>query len=154
MVGTQIRQAIKRGTQIIVVDPRKIDLVKDAVIHMPIKAGTNIAFANAMIHVIIKEGLADMDYIRERTEGFEELAEIVKDYTPEKVAEICHIDAEDIRKAARMYARAKKSAYHLLPGSHRAYHGDRGRYEPVKSCHGGRENRKIRLRHQPAQRAK
>jgi predicted molibdopterin-dependent oxidoreductase YjgC len=109
VVGTQIRQAIKRGTQIIVVDPRKIDLVKDAVIHMPIKAGTNIAFANAMVHVIIKEGLADMDYIQERTEGFEELAEIVKDYTPEKVAEICHIDAEDIRKAARMYAKAEKA---------------------------------------------
>jgi len=63
VVGTQIRQAIWRGAQIIVVDPRKIDLVKDAVIHMPIKAGTNIAFANAMIHVIIKEGLADMDYM-------------------------------------------------------------------------------------------
>ena len=109
VVGAQIRQAIQRGTQIIVVDPRKIDLVKDAVIHMPIKAGTNIAFANAMIHVIVKEGLADMDFIKERTEGFEELAEIVKDYTPEKVAKICHIDAEDIRKAARMYAKAKKA---------------------------------------------
>lgn len=80
-----------------------------------------------------------MDFIRERTEGFEELAEIVKDYTPEKAAEICHIDAEDIRKAARMYARAKKSTYHILSGSYRALHRNRGRYEPFQSCHGGRK---------------
>ena len=53
-----------------------------------------------------------------RTEGFEELAEIVKDYAPEKVAEICHIDAEDIRRSARMYARAQKGSDHLLPGRH------------------------------------
>lgn len=109
VVGAQIRQAIQRGTKIIVVDPRKIDLAKNADIHLPIKPGTNVAFANGMLHVILKEGLADMEYIKNRTEGFEELAKIVEDYTPEKVATICHIDAEDLIRAARMYATAKKA---------------------------------------------
>lgn len=109
VVGSQIRQAIQRGTKIIVVDPRKIDLTKNAEIHLPIKAGTNVAFANGMMHVIIKEGLADMEFIKSRTEGFEEIAKIVEDYTPEKVGEICHIDPDDLRRAAIMYAKAKKA---------------------------------------------
>ncbi len=109
VVGTQIRQAIQRGTKIVVVDPRKIDLTQHAELHLQIKAGTNVAFANGMIHVIMKEGLLDKKFIEERTEGFEELAEIVKDYTPEKVAGICHIDADDLRKAAIMYAKANKA---------------------------------------------
>lgn len=109
VIGAQIRQAVQRGTKIVVVDPRKIDLAKHANIHMPIKPGTNVAFANGMIHIIINEGLADKEFIESRTEGFEELAEIVKDYTPEKVAKICHISVDDLRKAAIMYATAKKA---------------------------------------------
>jgi predicted molibdopterin-dependent oxidoreductase YjgC len=62
-----------------------------------------------MMHIIIKEGLADEEYIRTRTEGFEEIKKIVEDYTPEKVAEICHIDAEDLKRAAIMYAKAEKA---------------------------------------------
>lgn len=107
VVGTQIRRAVKRGTKVIVVDPRKIDLTNQAEIHLQIKPGTNVAFANGMMHVILKEGLADMEYIEARTEGFEELRGIVKSYTPEKVAEICHINPEDLVKAARLYAKAK-----------------------------------------------
>ena len=61
------------------------------------------------MNVILSEGLQDDKFIAERTEGFEELKEIVKDYTPEKVAEICHIDADDLRKAAIMYAKADRA---------------------------------------------
>lgn len=109
VIGTKIRRAIQRGTKLIVVDPRKIDLTKDARIHLQIKPGTNVAFANGMMHVIWKEGLADMDYIRSRTEGIEELTRILEDYTPEKVAEICHIKAEDLIEAARLYGAAEKA---------------------------------------------
>ena len=59
------------------------------------------------MNVIISEGLQDDKFIAERTEGYEKIKEIVKDYTPERVAQICHIDAEDLRKAAIMYAKAK-----------------------------------------------
>ena len=109
VVGARIRRAARRGAKLIVVDPRDITLTKDAAIHLKIKPGTNVAFANGMMNIFINEGLIDEEFIKNRTEGFEELAEIVKDYTPEKVAEICHIDAEDLKAAARMYAKAEKA---------------------------------------------
>lgn len=109
VIGMQIRQAVERGTRLIVVDPRDIGLSKRADIHLKIKPGTNVAFANGMMNVIINEGLADEEFIKTRTEGFEELREIVKEYTPEKVAEICHIDPDHLREAALMYAKAKKA---------------------------------------------
>ena len=109
VVGMQIRQAVKRGCKLIVVDPRDIGLAKKADIHLKLKPGTNVAFANGMMNVIIEEGLQDDKFIAERTEGYEEIREIVKKYTPEVVAEICHIDADDLRAAARMYAKADKA---------------------------------------------
>ncbi|EGO8511685.1 formate dehydrogenase subunit alpha [Enterococcus faecalis] len=109
VIGAQIRQAIQTGTQVVVVDPRKINLVKDSALHLQVQAGTNVAFANGMMHVILKEGLADRHFIEERTEGFSDLEKMVADYTPEKVAEICHIHPEDLIQAARMYAKAEKA---------------------------------------------
>ncbi len=109
VIGAQIRQAIQRGTQVVVVDPRKINLVKDSALHLQVQAGTNVAFANGMMHVILKEGLADRHFIEEWTEGFLDLEKMVADYTPEKVAEICHIHPEDLIQAARMYAKAEKA---------------------------------------------
>lgn len=109
VIGSQIRQAMQHGTKVIVVDPRKIDLVKNSELHLQIQAGTNVAFANGMMHVILKEGLADQTFIEEKTEGFEALERLVAEYTPEKVAEICHIEAEDLIKAAKLYATAEKA---------------------------------------------
>ena len=112
VAGTQIRRAVRRGTKLIVVDPRKIDLTNDAALHLQIKPGTNVAFANGMMHIILKEGLADMDFISSRTEGFEILEQILEDYPPEKVAQICHIRQEDLIQAARMYAApARRPSY-------------------------------------------
>ena len=109
VVGMQIRRAVKNGTRLIVVDPREIGLSKSADIHLKLRPGTNVAFANGMMHVMIEEDLVDHAYIAENTEGFEELAALVKDYTPERVGEICHIDPDKLREAARMYATAPKA---------------------------------------------
>lgn len=109
VVGMQIRRAVKDGTRLIVVDPRDIGLAKYADIHLKLRPGTNVAFANGMMHVMIKEDLIDHDYINENAEGFEELKKLVEEYTPEKVGEICHIDPERLTEAARMYATAKKA---------------------------------------------
>lgn len=109
VVGMQIRKAVKNGTRLIVVDPRDIGLAKYADIHLKLRPGTNVAFANGMMHVMIKEDLIDHDYINENAEGFEELKKLVEEYTPEKVGEICHIDPERLTEAARMYATAKKA---------------------------------------------
>ncbi len=107
--GTKIRKAVREGAKLIVADPRKIDLAHSAEVHLQLKPGTNVAFANGMMNVILNEGLADEEFIRTRTENFEQLKPIILEYPPEKVAEICGIDAEDLRKAARLYAKADKA---------------------------------------------
>ncbi len=107
VIGMQIRQAVQRGAKLIVVDPRDIDLSRQADIHLKLRPGTNIAFANGMMHIFIEEDLIDHEFIEKRTEHFEEIKKVVAEYTPEKVAEICRIDPDKLREAARLYAKAK-----------------------------------------------
>jgi formate dehydrogenase major subunit len=109
VVGMQIRKAVQNGTRLIVVDPRDIGLSKQADIHLKIRPGTNVAFANGMMHVMIKEDLIDHDYIDKYAENFDNLKALVEKYTPEYVGEICHIDPKKLVEAARMYATAKKA---------------------------------------------
>ncbi|NLF47662.1 MAG: formate dehydrogenase subunit alpha [Clostridiales bacterium] len=116
VLGARIGQAIREGAKLVVIDPRKIPLAKEADVFLQIKPGTNIAVINGLINVIIKEKLYDREYISKRTEGFEELKETVKDYTPERVAEICGVSADDIVKAARIYAKAEKSPIYYAMG--------------------------------------
>lgn len=97
---------VKKGTKLIVADPRQIDLVRFAELHLPQKPGTDVALINAMMNVIINENLLDTDFINERTEGFSELVNAVKGFTPEKAEEITTVPAEKIRQAARIYAGA------------------------------------------------
>lgn len=108
VLGSFMLQAQKKGAKIIVAEPRNIELAQKADVFLQINPGTNVAIYNGMMNVIINEGLQDTEYIKARTENYDKLKEIVKEYTPEVVAEICRVDAEDIRKAARIYASAKK----------------------------------------------
>ena len=110
VMGMQMRQAVEHGTKLIVVDPRDIGLSAQADIHLKLKPGTNVAFANGMMHVIIERGLMDRDFIATRTEGYDDLAKLVADYTPERVAKICNIDERDLVAAADLYARAGAAA--------------------------------------------
>ncbi len=132
VVGMQIREAVRNGCKLIVVDPRDIDLAAQADVHLKLRPGTNIAFANGMCHVFIEEGLIDEKFIAERTEGFEELKKIVADYTPEKVAEICHIDPDDLRAGRPHVRQGQEGSHHLLPRRHRALHRHRGRHVHVQ----------------------
>ena len=109
VVGMQIRQAVKHGARLIVVDPRSIGLSEVADIHLKLRPGTNVAFANGMMHVMIEEDLIDHDFIEKYTEDFDKIQELVREYTPEKVGEICHIDPNMLVEAARMYATADKA---------------------------------------------
>ena len=110
VIGAKIRQAKERGATIIVAEPRRIDLANDATVFLQVTPGTNVALYNGMMSYIISEGLQDSEYIAERTENYEELVKTLADFTPEKAAEICGVDAEDIKKAARLYAQAPKGA--------------------------------------------
>lgn len=116
VIGSFIKQARAKGAKIIVAEPRNIELAKIADVFLQIKPGTNVAIFNGLMNVIIEEGLQDHKYIEARTENYEELKELVKDYTPEKVGAICGVDAADIRKAARMYANAEKAGIYYAMG--------------------------------------
>lgn len=109
VIGMQIRNAVKRGAKLIVVDPRDIGLTSVADVHIKLKPGTNVAFANGIMNIILNEGLEDKEFIKSRTEGFEELKEIVKDYSPKKVAKICNVEPELLIEAAHIYAKADKA---------------------------------------------
>ena len=103
--GARIKQAvIKNGTKLIVIDPRKTELTKYADVHLQLRPGTNILMFNAIAHAIIDEGLTDPEFIATRVDEFEEFKAFVAEYSPEAVAERCGVDAELIRKAARIYA--------------------------------------------------
>ena len=111
VIGLTIKEAVvKHGAELIVADPRAIDLVRFSKLHMAQKPGTDVALINAMMNVIISEKLLDTDFIKERTEGFDAMAEAVKDFTPEKATEITTVPAEKIRQAARIYAKASASS--------------------------------------------
>lgn len=111
IIGRVIRQAVKfKGTKLIVADARAIDLSNLATVHLRHKPGTDVALLNAMMHVIIAEDLHDKKFIKERTEGFEQLAETVRSYTPEMAEKITGVSRADIVKAARLFASAKKAS--------------------------------------------
>ena len=110
IIARRVIKAKEKGATIIVCDPRKIETARIADLYVPIKNGCNVAFVNALMNVIINEGLTDKDYIAKYTSGFEELKAIVDKYTPESVTKITGIDAETIRKTARMYATAPQGA--------------------------------------------
>jgi len=97
-------ESLRHVKNLIVVDPRETALSSRATLWLQIRPGTDAALALGMINVIIKEGLWDKEFVSKWTYGFDKLAERVEEYTPEKVAEITWLKAEDIRTAARLFA--------------------------------------------------
>lgn len=116
VIGSMLRRAKANGAKLIVADPREIDLAKRADIFLQLNPGTNVALVNGMMSVILAEGLEDRDYIDRRTEGFEQLRELAALYTPELAADICGIDAERLKAAARLYAGGKHAAIYYTLG--------------------------------------
>ena len=111
IIGSAIKRAVlQRNVPMIVADPRSIELTELSVIHMRQMGGTDVALVNAMMRVILTEGLADEQFIADRTEGIDELKKAVEPYTPEMAQKITSVPAEDIVKAARIYAKAKAAS--------------------------------------------
>jgi len=111
VIATMIKRAVtQRGARLILVDPRNIDLARFATVWLRQKPGTDIAWINGFLHVIINEGLANEQFILARTENVEALKEVVKKYTPVYVETITGIPKDDLIKAARLYARANAAA--------------------------------------------
>ncbi|MCK4294593.1 MAG: formate dehydrogenase subunit alpha [Planctomycetes bacterium] len=111
VIALHIKEAAARnGAKLIVADPRDIELVRFAKLHLQQQPGTDVALVNAMMSVIINENLLDKDFVKARTENFEAMAEAVKEMTPEKAEKITTVPAEKIREAARIYAKAKTAS--------------------------------------------
>ncbi len=109
--GAHLRKLVKfNNLKLIVLDPRKIDLVDDAEIWLRPKPGTDLALLNAMANVIINKNLYDREFVEERTEGFGKLKKLVSKYTPEKAEEITGVPKEKIIEAAKLYGNANRAA--------------------------------------------
>ncbi len=107
VIGAAIKRAVMSGrTRLIVADPRAIELTEVAELHLRHKPGTDVALINALAHVILEEGLADEEFIRERTEGFEEFRKAVAANTAAFAEKITGVPAEAIAEAARLHASA------------------------------------------------
>jgi formate dehydrogenase major subunit len=104
IVGDRIKQITLRGTDLIVIDPRRIDLARYARLHLQLRPGTNIPLLNAMAHVIVREGLIDSAVVPAHIENWDKYLSFIDGWPPERAAEICGINAQQICQAARIYA--------------------------------------------------
>ena len=107
VAATWMKNAARRGTRIVLMDPRVTDIGRHAWRTLPFKADTDVALLNAMLHVVVTEGLCDETFLRERADHVAELKAHVQAFSPEAMAPICGIPAETIREVARAYATSK-----------------------------------------------
>ncbi len=123
VAATFLKQAVKRGAELIVMDPRGQALKRHATHMLQFKPGSDVAMLNALLHVIVTEGLHDEQYVQARTEGFAQLKAHLADYTPEKMAPLCGIDPGTLRTVARKYARAERAIIFWGMGIAQHIHG-------------------------------
>ena len=121
----RLEDARKRNPnlKVIVADPRRTDTAREADLFLPILPGTDVALFNGMLHICLWEGLLDSAYIEAHTEGFAELKQTVRDYTPKFVADTCGISEGDLIQAARWFGQARASLSMYCQGLNQSSHG-------------------------------
>ena len=125
IVFRRIEDARKNNPELklIVVDPRRTDTASAADLHLAILPGTDVVLFNAMLHVMLWEGWCDMAYIAAHTEGFEELKATVREFTPQHAATLCGVDADDIVRAAKLFATSKATLSLYCQGLNQSVQG-------------------------------
>ncbi len=123
VAATYFRNAADFGATLIVMDPRRNELARHATHYLPFKPGTDVALLNGMLYTIVREELYNKRYIEQYTEGFEGFKLHIEDYSPEKMAPVCGIDADTIRTVARKYATAHRSIILWGMGISQSVHG-------------------------------
>jgi formate dehydrogenase major subunit len=124
VAATFIKNAVKeKGAKLIVMDPRRQALSRHAYKHLSFKPGSDVSMLNAMLNVIITENLYDEHFIEAHTENFEALKTNILQFTPEKMAAVCGIDAQTLREVARLYATSKGSIIFWGMGISQHVHG-------------------------------
>lgn len=109
VIGSKIKQAVRNGCKLIVADPRKIELARYAKVWMRLRPGTDITLINGLMHIILEKGWEDRKFIEERTVGFENLREVLREYTPEYVSGVTGVPLEQLYEAAEIYATAESA---------------------------------------------
>ena len=123
----RLKEALeKRKFPVIVVDPRVTMIAQSADIHLAITPGTDVVLQNALMHVILEEGLEDREYIEANTVGFEQLEKEVQKYDPVSASKICGIDEDTIRNVARIYGKANAAMSIWTMGINQSTHGSDG----------------------------
>jgi formate dehydrogenase major subunit len=123
VAATFLKQAAKRGAKVFVMDPRGQGLVRHSAGALRFNPGRDVAMLNSFLHTIIEENLYDRQYVQAHTQDFAALREHIRDYSPEKMAEICGIDAATLRHVARTYARAEAAIIFWGMGISQHVHG-------------------------------
>jgi formate dehydrogenase major subunit len=123
VAATFMKNAIRDGKKLILLDPRKTDIARHATHFLQFNASTDVSLLNSILHVIIEEGLTDDRFIAERTIDFEELKANVADFSPEKMAPVTGIDAATVRQVARLFATSKASMIFWGMGISQHIHG-------------------------------
>jgi formate dehydrogenase major subunit len=123
VAATFFKNAVERGAKLVVMDPRGTAMMRHATHMLQFKPGRDVAMLNAMLHTIVEEELYDRQYVQANTEDFEKLVENVRDYSPEKMAEVCGIPAATLREVARLYARAEAAIIFWGMGISQHIHG-------------------------------
>ena len=123
VAATYFKRAAKRGTKLVIMDPRGQELMRHAEHSLRFKPGTDVAMLNAMIHTIIEEELYDQQYIQANADGFDALREKVKDFSPEEMSDVCGIPADTLRDVARLYATSERSMIFWGMGVSQHTHG-------------------------------
>ncbi len=124
VISNFLKRAVrKNGAKLIVVDPRRVEMTDFATLYLQQNPGTDVAVFQAMAHVVVKEGLYDPEFIKERTEGFEDYIESLEEYTPEWAEQVSGVPAESIREAALIYANAERASIYWGMGISQSTHG-------------------------------
>ncbi len=110
IIGMEMKKALRKGAKLVVCDPRVTWMARRADVHIKHRPGTDNFLLNAMMNYIIEQGLHDQAFVNERCESFEEFRENLKGYSVEEAAEVCGVEADDIRRAAEMYAKGTPSS--------------------------------------------
>ena len=146
------KQARRRGTKLIVVDPRRERVADHADIFCQIKPGTDVAFYNGVMHEVIRLGLVDREFIRDRVTNYGELAKLVKQYPPERAAQICGVDAGDDPRGRAALGRGRRRRHLLGHGDLPAHDRHRQRALPDRDVLDHRPRRQAGHRPAPAAR--
>ncbi len=124
VISNFLKRAVRENdARLIVIDPRQIEMTNFATLWLRQRPGSDVALWQAMAHVVVKEGWYDSEFIEARTEGFSEYVESLENCTPEWAQEVTGVPAEQIRKAAQLYAQAKSAAVYWGMGISQSTHG-------------------------------